>query len=171
MAFQAAYYGLYGSIECAYEPAMTKAFLHGRTEAIRPVSTESVEFVKLFWTDAPGVEKLESLRKAIDAQVSLTKTCSKGLGQDRHLYALQCIWQKDQLGKVNEDKIPSIYKDSGWQTLNHTVISTSNCGNPALRLFGFGPVVADGFGIGYIIKEEGIAVSGYINLITEFVQS
>src|SRR6185436_19987611 len=56
-------------------------------------------------------------------------------------------------------KIPSIYKDSGWQTLNHTVISTSNCGNPALRLFGFGPVVADGFGIGYIIKEEGIAVS------------
>jgi len=159
MAFQAAYYGLYGSIECAYEPAMTKAFLHGRTEAIRPVSTESVEFVKLFWTDAPGVEKLESLRKAIDAQVSLTKTCSKGLGQDRHLYALQCIWQKDQLGKVNEDKIPSIYKDSGWQTLNHTVISTSNCGNPALRLFGFGPVVADGFGIGYIIKEEGIAVS------------
>ncbi|CAG8593642.1 2288_t:CDS:2 [Paraglomus occultum] len=157
MAFQAAYYGLYGSIECTYEPAMTKAFLHGRTEAIRPVSTESVEFVKLFWTDAPGVEKLKSLRKAITAQVNLTKLCSKGLGQDRHLYALQCIWQRDHLGKINEDKIPSIYKDSGWQTLNHTVISTSNCGNPALRLFGFGPVVADGFGIGYIIKEEGIA--------------
>ena len=29
MAFQAAYYGLYGRIECTYEPAMTKAFLHG----------------------------------------------------------------------------------------------------------------------------------------------
>lgn len=28
----------------------------------------------------------------------------------------------------------------------------SNCGNPSLRLFGFGPVVRDGFGIGYIIK-------------------
>lgn len=30
----------------------------------------------------------------------------------------------------------------------------SNCGNPSLRLFGFGPVVRDGFGIGYIIKGE-----------------
>ena len=36
------------------------------------------------------------------------------------------------------------------------MLSTSNCGNPSLRLFGFGPVVSDGFGIGYIIKDEGI---------------
>lgn len=47
MAFQAAYYGLYGRIECTYEPAMTKAFLHGRTEAIRTVQPESVDFVKV----------------------------------------------------------------------------------------------------------------------------
>ncbi|KAG9293681.1 hypothetical protein G9A89_019018 [Geosiphon pyriformis] len=121
MAFQAAYYGLYGSVECTYEPAMTKAFLHGRTEAIRSVTTESVDYVKLFWSDAPPSEKLKSLRKAILSHVNLTKM------------------------------------DSGWQTLNHTVISTSNCGNPALRFFGFGPVVADGFGIGYIIKDEEIS--------------
>jgi hypothetical protein len=37
-------------------------------------------------------------------------------------------------------------------------MSTSNCGNPALRLFGFGPVAADGYGIGYIIKDDGISV-------------
>ncbi len=47
MAFQAAYYGLYGQTECTYEPAMTKAFLHGRTEAIRTVQPESVEFTKV----------------------------------------------------------------------------------------------------------------------------
>jgi carnitine O-acetyltransferase len=47
MAFQAAYFGLYGRIECTYEPAMTKAFLHGRTEAIRTVQPESVAFVKV----------------------------------------------------------------------------------------------------------------------------
>ena len=66
MAFQAAYFGLYGEcyceswlvpgsltmcvlgrIECVYEPAMTKAFLHGRTEAIRSVQPESVEFTKV----------------------------------------------------------------------------------------------------------------------------
>ena len=35
---------------------------------------------------------------------------------------------------------------------------SSNCGNPALRLFGFGPVAADGYGIGYIIKDDGLSV-------------
>jgi Choline/Carnitine o-acyltransferase len=30
-----------------YEPAMTKSFLHGRTEAIRSVQLESVEFTKV----------------------------------------------------------------------------------------------------------------------------
>lgn len=40
MAYQAAYYSLYGKVESTYEPAMTKAFLHGRTEAIRSVTPE-----------------------------------------------------------------------------------------------------------------------------------
>lgn len=55
MAFQAAYFGLYGRIECVYEPAMTKAFLHGRTEAIRSTQPESVEFTKV------GFEGLKAL--------------------------------------------------------------------------------------------------------------
>lgn len=36
-----------GRVESTYEPAMTKAFLHGRTEAIRTVQPESVHFVKV----------------------------------------------------------------------------------------------------------------------------
>ena len=43
--------------------------------------------------------------------------------------------------------------------LNHTILSTSNCGNPALAGFGFGPVVPDGLGIGYIIKNHQIHYS------------
>ena len=39
--------GWKGRIECVYEPAMTKAFLHGRTEVTRSVQPESVEFVKV----------------------------------------------------------------------------------------------------------------------------
>lgn len=54
--------------------------------------------------------------------------------------------------------LPSIFTDHGWSVLNTSILSTSNCGNPALRLFGFGPVAAYGYGIGYIIKEEGVSV-------------
>ncbi|KAF3918813.1 hypothetical protein ABW20_dc0100170 [Dactylellina cionopaga] len=200
MAFQAAYYALYGRVECTYEPAMTKQFLHGRTEAIRTVSQEVVEFVRKFCEDAPAKAKIDALKAACERHVGRTKQCSKGLGQDRHLYALYCLWQRGILdvasdspsidgyvsgeeqelpvgspggqsmisemsatastgsGKTNSREIPAIFSDSAWDKLNTTILSTSNCGNPALRMFGFGPVSADGFGIGYIIKEDSISV-------------
>lgn len=56
------------------------------------------------------------------------------------------------------DGMPKLYMDAGWKTLNHTVLSTSNCGLPCLRAFGFGPTSPDGYGIGYIIKEDGLSI-------------
>lgn len=202
MAFQAAYYGLYGRIECVYEPAMTKNFYHGRTEAIRSVTSESVEFIRTFWGEKPAHEKVEALRKACEAHVKMTRDCAKAQGHDRHLYALYCIWQRsldegyetstDQESSLERSQspdlanvaspsrkdyasddgsyassaqglhvqhsMPSLFADSGWDKLNTTVLSTSNCGNPALRQFGFGPTSGDGFGIGYIIKDGSISI-------------
>lgn len=231
MAIQAAYYGLYGRVECTYEPAMTKTFFHGRTEAIRTVSEESVDFVQTFWADNPVEQKVEALRRACQKHVSNTRDSAKAQGCDRHLYALFCLWQKsvdDELGsgfgsngysssvdgyserdsesivgspgrhseasfeginggagqqlqhqrtatpttstgdgRVRGDStasrnrsipLPHLFADPGWDKLNNTILSTSNCGNPSLRHFGFGPTSADGFGIGYIIKDESISL-------------
>ncbi|CCL98183.1 uncharacterized protein FIBRA_00177 [Fibroporia radiculosa] len=178
MAFQAAYYGLYGRIECTYEPAMTKHFFHGRTEAIRTAQPHSVDFVKTFFSEAPLSQKISALRTACQGHVKLTKECGQGLGQDRHLYALYCLVQREReaaakeaddappspggsvssASSVDKPPLPSIFVDPGWHTLGTSILSTSNCGNPALRLFGFGPVAADGYGIGYIIKDDGISV-------------
>ncbi|GAA6023450.1 hypothetical protein JCM10207_004418 [Rhodosporidiobolus poonsookiae] len=191
MAYQAAYFSLYGQTVSTYEPAMVKNFLHGRTEAIRSVTPESVAFVKTFHSDAPPREKISALRTACKAHTELTKACAKGLGQDRILYAMYCLAQKEKErrerrasaagsgvgspvvngqgggeGEESDDsemsadvlaRIPELFKDPGYATLGHSTISTSNCGNPALRLFGFGPVVSDGLGIGYIIKDDSIA--------------
>lgn len=205
MAFQAAYYGLYGRVENVYEPAMTKVFLHGRTEAIRAVSPESADFVRTFWGENPATHKVETLRKATQKHTAHTKECAKALGQDRHLYALYCVWQRavdeegaeaassngmssngysspveagSEAGSPNrssfakEDgsvppsphtkqptqQMPTLFSDNGWDKINTTIISTSNCGNPALRQFGFGPSSADGFGIGYIIKDDSVSI-------------
>jgi carnitine O-acetyltransferase len=197
MAFQAAYYGLYGRVENTYEPAMTKMFLHGRTEAVRTVTPEAVEFVKTFWGENPAEHKIDALRTATQKHTAMTKDCSKGQGQDRHLYALYCLWQRSfdeglfqdsssaggysspsdgMLSETSEDNFssspgsgsirglrtptpptPAIFSDPGWDKINTTVLSTSNCGNPCLRHFGFGPTSADGFGIGYIIKDDSIS--------------
>lgn len=214
MAFQAAYYGLYGRVESTYEPAMTKVYLHGRTEAIRTVSKESVDFVQAFWSENPAEAKIEALKRACQKHVANTRQCLKAEGCDRHLYALLCVWQRsmddeldsglsstgysspmngysergvnspigsptnDSIGSVDgvelkpsrergystnsrsrdQNPLPLIFADPGWDKLNNTILSTSNCGNPALRQFGFGPTSGDGFGIGYIIKEEGISI-------------
>ncbi|KAK6466018.1 mitochondrial carnitine acetyltransferase [Scheffersomyces coipomensis] len=210
MAFQVTYYALYGKVECTYEPAMTKQFFHGRTEAIRTVSSESNLFVRKFFDSSVSNEdKLTYLANACNQHSQQTKRCSVGKGVDRHLYALFCIWKRyvdshdddddehieatemntrSSISTLVEDddtsssdntivnsssngkrsssssvstalkQLPSVFADSGWDKLNNTVISTSNCGNPALRLFGFGPVSANGFGIGYIIKDDSISI-------------
>lgn len=184
MAFQATYYALYGKVECTYEPAMTKHFFHGRTEAIRTVSQESNLFVRKFFDPTvSNKDKLEFLSNACNYHSKQTKLASSGQGVDRHLFALFCIWKRyfdesveeeetgdddsdhtlgnDSAANVNKQllqEIPSLFADSGWDKLNNTVISTSNCGNPSLRLFGFGPVSANGFGIGYIIKDDSVSI-------------
>lgn len=216
MAFQAAYYGLYGRVECTYEPAMTKVFLHGRTEAIRTVTPEVVDFIQAFWAENPAQQKVDALKRACQKHTANTRECAKAQGCDRHLYALFSVWQKALdddgaeaassngmssngysspvdggserdpafvVGSPTQNSIldeeapsnghrrtnssparemnhsmPLIFADSGWDKLNNTIISTSNCGNPSLRHFGFGPTSGDGFGIGYIIKDEGISI-------------
>ncbi|KAG6370996.1 hypothetical protein JVT61DRAFT_10712 [Boletus reticuloceps] len=172
MVIQAAYFGLYGRTKCTYEPAMTKAFLHGWTEAIRTVQPESVEFTKTFFSEASNEERIIALRRACERQ---TKQCSQGLGQDRsvsegrrwtsyahtrtgHIYALYCLYQRQLSGNLDplpDDPVPNAAATTQAAT---SILSTSNCGNPALRLFGFGPIAADGYGIGYIIKENGISI-------------
>ncbi|TDH65709.1 hypothetical protein CCR75_002983 [Bremia lactucae] len=155
MAFVAAYYFQYGTAPCIYEPVLTKRFLHGRTEAARAMTPSALEFVETFFSDAAPLDKIGSLRKAIQAHVTNVRDCAAGLGPERHLFALKCLWQHERAADSSKPT-PALFADDAWRKLNHSVLSTSNCGNPSLRLFGFGPVVPDGFGIGYIIKDEGI---------------
>ena len=154
--FQIAYYALYGKFETTYEPAMTKGFQNGRTEAIRTVTPECKKFVKsLFDRNATDDDRKTYLQQACKQHSAITRECSMGQGQDRHLYALYSIWN---LWYKDSMPLPPIFQDKSWSILNTNVISTSNCGNPCLKNFGFGPVTANGFGIGYIIRDNSISI-------------
>lgn len=54
MAYQLAYYRMHQSFGNTYESAMTKAFRHGRTEAMRSVTAESCAFARAFAAFQPG---------------------------------------------------------------------------------------------------------------------
>ena len=171
-----AYYRMYGTCTNSYESVLTKYFLHGRTEAARALTPEAEAFCRTFCSEESSKEeKVEALRVAIGAHSTLLRACAKGMGHDRHLYALHCIskLRREQAAAAAPPQAadtdgegaaaaaalpaePAFFQSQAFRTLNTTVLSTSNCGNPSLRLFGFGPVVRDGFGIGYIIKDDGI---------------
>lgn len=154
--FQIAYYALYGKFETTYEPAMTKMFLNGRTEAIRSVSHQSKKFVKsLFDRRSNDEDRIKLMQEACTEHSRITKECSMGMGQDRHLYALYCLWNESYKDKL---PMPPLFNDRSWSLINTNVLSTSNCGNPCLATFGFGPVTANGFGIGYIIRDNSVSV-------------
>jgi len=154
MAIMLAYYKLYGKLVCTYEPVLTKTFYHGRTEAMRSATPQARDLCETWCCRASTPEqKLTALQVATQEHSRLVKECAQGKGVDRHLFSLMCIAERSGM------PTPAFFKSAAWKTLNHTILSTSNCGNPALRLFGFGPVVPDGFGVGYIIKEYGLSFS------------
>jgi len=168
---------LYGEFASQYESVMTKYFLHGRTEAARSCTEEAKIFAQAWLqmamslsgkeAGAAGISKDSNLdnavgenqaeqlrtlfRNAVTAQQNMARQCSQGLGVDRHLYGLKQQSLK-HLGHANQ----SVFTSPAYKKLTNTILSTSNCGNPSLRLFGFGPVSPEGYGIGYIIKDDGI---------------
>jgi len=83
----------------------------------------------------------EALLKAASAHVARAGECRNGHGVDRHLYALYCLGKEQGI-------VPEIFTDKGWSTLSSSVISTSNVSSDYLSVFGFGPVVEQGIGIG-----------------------
>ena len=154
LAFQLAHFKLYGSICNAYETVVTKQYFHGRTEAMRPATIEARNACNLFFDDnIPVTQKRLALQQAVRAHTKHVKDCTRGKGADRHLYALKCMAERNKL------EIPDFYSSKTWKLLQRNILTTSNCGNPALRLYSLGPSQPDGYGIGYIIKDQGISFS------------
>ncbi|KAI3613887.1 hypothetical protein CBS9595_004064 [Malassezia furfur] len=88
MAFQATYYTLYGRAAPTYEPAMTKAFLRGRTETIRTVQPHTMAFVEAWVNhEAPLQDRLQALRNACAGHTRISKEAAAGRGFDRYVAA------------------------------------------------------------------------------------
>lgn len=60
---------------------------------------------------------------------------------------------------TNADGKPKLYDSPGYKILKHDFISTSGVGFESISIFGFSPIVEDGYGIGYVINKRKINVS------------
>lgn len=125
---QLAHYRLYGKIVSQYEPVLTKGFYHGRTEAMRTATEKAATFCKTWLNpSASNDDKLTALREATVYHSATCKDAMLGKGIERHLFALKCIADKNGI------PTPDFFSSKAYLKLQHTILSTSNCGNPSLR--------------------------------------
>jgi len=160
LALQIPLYSLFGKCKSIYEVASTRRFQNGRTETLRSVSTESLQFIKDMLSTACEAEtKADSLLKAAGKHVARMKACMAGKGVERHLFGLLSIYERfgNDIGIFSE---PEIFSDTGWLTLRHDTLSTTSNPDPhGVVLSGFGPVVDDGFGICYTTTGDRITIT------------
>ncbi|XP_048251117.1 carnitine O-palmitoyltransferase 1, liver isoform-like isoform X2 [Haliotis rufescens] len=161
MALQVTYFRNAGKFALTYEASMTRLYLAGRTETVRSLTMESVDFVKAFLDkNVPGEEKIRLLLRACENHQIMYKDAMNGLGIDRHLFALyvasrglgdDCEFLKKALS------IPWTLSTS--QQPQQQIFWAPDCSLP--QYFdkvspggGFGPVSDDGYGVSYMIPGE-----------------
>ncbi|KAG8130894.1 hypothetical protein E2320_017597 [Naja naja] len=161
LACQMAVYHQYGKFLPSYEACSTAAFKHGRTETIRPTSVYTKKCTDAFIAER-GKHSIQDMRNMIEEcskhHRRLQLEATLGQGFDRHLFALKYLVQR------RGGTIPDIYTDPAYKNINHINISTSTLSTPAINHGGFGPVVPNGFGIGYNVFDTwiGCLITSYL---------
>lgn len=144
LAFQMAFYKVYGYTAATYESCSTSAFKKGRTEVVRAATMQTKRACEAFAMHKQY--SLEELRGLLDdcssKHMTLTKEAALGQGFDRHLFMLKRLAEK-------RGNVPDLFKDPSYAEANHYVLSTSTLFGEYFSGGGFAPVVDDGFGLGY----------------------
>ncbi|HEX5563409.1 MAG TPA: choline/carnitine O-acyltransferase [Sporosarcina sp.] len=155
MALQIAQYRTFDAIRSTYEPVAVRFFNEGRTECARAASNEKSALVMALESgDESNAALYELMKQASDAHSRRLKECQQGRGVERHMYGLL------QMAKMHGmSELPELFKDTGYTTLRHDFLSTSGLSIPQVKSWIFGPVVADGYGIGYSIVDDHISIN------------
>eukprot|EP00094_Tigriopus_californicus_P003692 TCALIF_03552-PA protein Name:"Similar to CPT2 Carnitine O-palmitoyltransferase 2, mitochondrial (Bos taurus)" AED:0.02 eAED:0.02 QI:0/1/0/1/1/1/2/0/639 len=158
-AFQIAYHRLFGKFVPTYESCSTAIFKHGRTETVRPCTHDTKTCAEAFNNSQPGDPKelLGLLQKCSKTHFEMTKNAAQGKGWDRHLFAIKDLCHRQG------HPIPELFEDPAYSRINQNVLSTSTLASINMIHGGFCPVVPDGFGLGYQIRNDflGVGLSAF----------
>lgn len=167
MAMQLAYFrdqkeanGGVGAFAATYESSMTRFFLHGRTETVRPVSMLSVAFVKAM--EDPEMsprQRLAALQAAAEKHVRCYTDAMAGKGVDRHIFSLYAVaigTGTDVPFLTNAISVPWKLSTSQQpqQQTPYWDIKDPKYANKVSPGGGFGPVSKDGYGVSYMVSGE-----------------
>jgi carnitine O-palmitoyltransferase 2 len=148
-AFQIAHLHLNGKFAPTYESCSTAIYRHGRTETVRPLTADMRTCAEAFFKQqCSDSEMLGLLQKCSQTHMEMTKNAAQGQGWDRHLFTLR------QMSGGKGD----LFSDPAYKAINHIILSTSTLSSANFGVGGFCPVVPNGYGLGYQIKENDLGV-------------
>ncbi|KAI9374460.1 Choline/Carnitine o-acyltransferase-domain-containing protein [Aspergillus egyptiacus] len=152
MILQVAVQKLYGGLVATYEPVSLASFSRGRLDICRVVTSQVHSFCKAMAQDRHDKAVCRTLlQAAIKQHNRLVASAGKGQGIDNHLMALQRMVREGE-------EMPSIFTDPSFVRSSHYTLCTTSLESSSDEI-GFYPVVDDGWGISFILRESRIRLS------------
>jgi carnitine O-acetyltransferase len=151
MAMQLAYFRDQRCFTSTYETGTTRAYYHGRTETIRPLSSESVAWVRAMEDErAPSAERAQLLRCALKVHAGYMKAACFGKAPDRHMMGLR-------LAALEHGGIapPRFLVNEIVERAGRFGLSTSNMTTRSVDLPGFGAPYPFSYGVCYNLDPAG----------------
>lgn len=136
----------FGRIRNTYEAVDVSHFQAGRTECVRPVSSESLTFTQALHTNTAT---LDDFNTAHQEHKNRIKACKRGHGVNRHLLGLQLMAEKRGIN-------PELFDDSAYTALTQDFLSSTSLGDRKhVGEFAFTPTLSGGLGVSYFINDDG----------------
>jgi carnitine O-acetyltransferase len=155
LALQLAHVRTKRFVGATYESIATRQFDRGRTEAMRVVTPEILQFVAAMQDEAASqADKVRRLRAAADKHVRRAKECQEGQAPEQHLWELMLI-QKRSGKALDVTEELTVFTSPGWLKMRHDYLSTSSLMSDLVTFFGFGSTSVDCIGVGYAVRSDG----------------
>ncbi|ODV66750.1 CoA-dependent acyltransferase [Hyphopichia burtonii NRRL Y-1933] len=172
ICFQISNYTLYGKMANTLEPITTRKFKDSRTELI-PIQNEKIfNLCKQYITRSNRESLWDMFLECCRDHGQQYHDAMLGKGFERHFTSILHILNNheivDYLNKINNNLTPlnlknineiSLLLNPFVDRITKPELLISNCGNPALHLFGIPPAIDQGFGIGYIIHKDKVQIT------------
>jgi carnitine O-acetyltransferase len=149
MAYQLAHRRTKGVTGATYESIATRQYQNGRTEAMRVVTPQVLDFVAAMeGPDADADARVAALRAAADKHVARAKECQQGRAPEQHLWELLLVQgrQGEELGATEP---MALYESPGWTIMRDDYLSTSAAPSLNIQFFGFGATSTTCIGVAY----------------------
>jgi carnitine O-acetyltransferase len=155
----------FGKIRGMYEAVDVRDYQYGRTECVRPVSRESVDFVKSLAAGDAKEKISEKFLLAEKEHKNRIKACKKAEGIDRHLFGLYMA-SKRLTGDDERSAAEEFFSDASYKKVTENFLSTTSVGyQEHAGYILFTPVAEKGMGVTYLKEPDGIRylISYYVS--------